>query len=135
MNRTMPAVVNYGPEPHCVELREVPVPEIGDTDVLLAVQAVGVCGTDIHVAYEQNKTGKIKYPVILGHEFGGAIVKSGEDARGVQEGARGVRDTAAGLVEKPPFVHRGLHTLQPRRRGFGVGLKRAVSRSTRVPER
>ena len=38
----MPAVVNLGAEPHNMELCEVPVPEIGDDDVLLAVQAVGV---------------------------------------------------------------------------------------------
>ena len=50
----MPAVVNYAPEPSSVEIREVPVPEIGDQDVLLAVQAVGVCGTDIHPAYGQH---------------------------------------------------------------------------------
>ncbi len=85
MNRTMPAVVNFGPEPHSVELREVPVPQIGDTDVLLAVQAVGVCGTDIHVAYEQNKSGKIKYPVILGHEFGGVIAAGGGSALALME--------------------------------------------------
>src|SRR5258707_11109035 len=107
MNRTMPAVVNYGPEPHSVELREVPVPEIGDTDVLLAVQAVGVCGTDIHVAYEQNKTGKIKYPVILGHEFGGVIVQACKNVRGFQEGERGGSETAAVIDENSPFVYRG----------------------------
>ena len=55
MNKKMPAVVNYGPEPGSVEIREVPVPEIGAQDVLLAVQAVGVCGTDIHLAYGHHK--------------------------------------------------------------------------------
>ena len=54
MNKKMPAVVNYAPEPNSVEIREVPVPEIGGQDVLLAVQAVGVCGTDIHLAYGQH---------------------------------------------------------------------------------
>src|SRR5260221_2465831 len=114
MNRTMPAVVNYGPEPHSVELREVPVPEIGDTDVLLAVQAVGVCGTDIHVAYEQNKTGKIKYPVILGHEFGGVIVQGGKNVRGVKEGERLVSETAAVIDANFPVGHRRLYHLDSR---------------------
>src|SRR5258708_33844293 len=104
MNRTMPAVVNYGPEPHSVELREVPVPEIGDTDVLLAVQAVGVCGTEFHVAYEQNKTGKIKYPVILGHEFGGGIFQSGKELGGVKEGKAEVMGTAPRIDEKSRVV-------------------------------
>src|SRR5258708_15905541 len=135
MNRTMPGVVNYGPEPHSVELREVPVPEIGDTDVLLAVQAVGVCGTDIHVAYEQNKTGKIKYPVILGHEFGGVIVQAGKNVRGFKEGEHVVSQTPPPIDEKSPFVHRGLYNLDPGPRRFGFGIAAASTHYTKVPER
>src|SRR5258707_9882695 len=135
MNRTMPAVVNYGPEPHSVELREVPVPEIGDADVLLAVHAVGVCGRYMHVAYEQNKTGKIKYPVILGHESGGLIVQAGKNVRGFKEGERVVSETAAVIDENSPFVHRGLYNLDPGRRGFGFGVNGAMTHFTKVPER
>ncbi|MBV8969826.1 MAG: zinc-binding dehydrogenase [Verrucomicrobia bacterium] len=135
MNRMMPAVVNYGPEPHSVELREVPVPEIGDTDVLLAVEAVGVCGTDIHLAYEQNKSGKIKYPVIIGHEFGGVIAQAGKNVRGFKEGDRVVSETAAVVDESSPFVHRGLYNLDPGRRGFGFGVDGAMTHYTKVPER
>jgi L-iditol 2-dehydrogenase len=46
MNNQMPAIVNYGPEPNSVEIREIPVPEIGDEEVLLAVEAVGICGSE-----------------------------------------------------------------------------------------
>ena len=95
----MPAVVNYAPEPNSVEIREVPIPEIGDEDVLLAVQAVGVCGTDIHLAYGQ-RSGKINYPVILGHEFGGVIAQVGKNVRGFKEGDRVVSETAAVIDEK-----------------------------------
>src|ERR1700748_2736228 len=102
MNKKMPAVVNYAPEAGSVEIREVPVPEIGDQDVLLAVQAVGVCGTDIHLAYGQHK-GKINYPVILGHEFGGVIAKIGKEVRGFKEGDHVVRETAALLDEPSPY--------------------------------
>jgi alcohol dehydrogenase/L-iditol 2-dehydrogenase len=131
----MPAVVNYAPEPHSVELREVPVPEIGDTDVLLAVQAVGVCGTDIHLAYEQNKSGKVEYPVIMGHEFGGVIVQAGKNVRGFKEGDRVVSETAAVIDESSPFVHRGLYNLDPGRRGFGFRVDGAMTHYTKVPER
>src|ERR1700742_4436501 len=99
MNRTMPAVVNYASEAHSVELREVPVPEIGNNDVLLAVQAVAVCGTDIHVAYEKHTSGKISYPVILGHEFGGVIVQAAKDLRGFKEGDRVVSESPAIIDE------------------------------------
>jgi L-iditol 2-dehydrogenase len=130
----MPAVVSYAPEPNCVELREVPVPDIGDRDVLLAVQAVGVCGTDIHVAYEQH-SGKMKYPVILGHEFAGVIVRAGKNVRGFKEGDRVVSETAAVIDENSPFVHGGLYNLDPGRRGFGFGVDGAMTQYTKVPER
>src|SRR5580700_6279256 len=134
MNRKMPAVVNYGPEPNSVEIREVPVPEIGGQDVLLAVQAVGVCGTDIHLAYGQH-SGKINYPVILGHEFGGVIAQVGKNVRGFKEGDRVVSETAAVIDENSPFVHRGLYNLDPGRRGFGFGVDGAMTHYTKVPER
>ena len=120
MNRTMPAVVNYAPEPNSVEIREVPVPEIGDNDVLLAVQAVGACGTDIYLAYGQH-TGKISYPVILGHEFAGIIFQAGKNVHGFKEGDRVVSETAAVIDENSPFVHRGLCNLDPGRADSGLG--------------
>src|SRR6201987_2262251 len=135
MNRTMPAVVNYASEAHSVELREVPVPEIGDSEVLLAVRAVGVCGKDIHVAYEKHTGGNINYPVILGHEFAGVIVQAGKNVRGFKEGDRVVSETAAVIDENSPFVRRGLYNLDPGRRGFGFGVDGAMTHYTKVPER
>ena len=48
MGTTQAAVVQYALEPLSVELREIPVPEIGEHDVLLQVGAVSVCGSDVH---------------------------------------------------------------------------------------
>src|SRR5258708_31310408 len=134
MNRAMGGGVNYGPGPNSVEIREVPVPEIGDNDVLLAVQAVGVCGTDIHLAYGRSSD-LIKYPVILGHEFAGVIVQAGKNVRGFREGDRVVSETAAVIDEDSPFVHRGLYNLDPGRRGFGFGVDGAMTHYTKVPGR
>ena len=44
----MLGLVNFASTPHSVELRDVPQPEIGEEDVLLAVRAVGVCGSELH---------------------------------------------------------------------------------------
>jgi alcohol dehydrogenase/L-iditol 2-dehydrogenase len=41
----MIGLVNYAKDPHSVELRELPIPEIGEEDVLLSVQAAGICGS------------------------------------------------------------------------------------------
>jgi L-iditol 2-dehydrogenase len=130
----MPAVVNYAPEPDSVELREVPVPEIGDNDVLLAVQAVGVCGSDIHQSLGQHSW-KVSYPVVLGHEFGGVIVKMGKNVRGFNEGERVVSETAAVVDSTSPFTRRGLYNLDPNRLGFGAGVNGAMTKFVKVPER
>lgn len=58
------------------QLEEVPVPEIQKpTDVLVAVKAVGVCGTDLHIF----KSGRadVKFPRVMGHELTGLVQKVG----------------------------------------------------------
>jgi L-iditol 2-dehydrogenase len=134
MSNQMPAIVNYAPEPNSVEIREIPVPEIGDEDVLLAVQAVGVCGSDIHQALGQ-QSWKVNYPVVLGHEFGGVIAQVGKNVRKFHEGDRVVSETAAEIDRNSPFVRRGLYNLDPNRLGFGAGVNGAMTRYAKVPER
>src|SRR5512145_378065 len=91
---THPAVVHYALEPLAVELREIPVPDIGDEDVLLAVGAVSVCGSDVHQAHNTHSWG-VNVPVVLGHEFGGTIAKLGRGTTQFREGDRVVCETAA----------------------------------------
>ena len=43
----MKAIVKYGFGKGETEIRDVPVPQIGDDDILMEVKAAGVCGTDI----------------------------------------------------------------------------------------
>ncbi len=65
-------------------VREWPDPEPGPQDVVLEVQACGVCGSDMHF-YETDADGYIlypgltKFPTILGHEFSGKVVETGPD--------------------------------------------------------
>ena len=61
----MLGLVNYAKEPHSVELRDIPIPEIGDEDVLFKVHAVGICGSDLH-QYTGKQSWKVNYPVVLG---------------------------------------------------------------------
>ena len=57
-----------------MEMREFPIPEIGDDDGLLKVEMVGVCGSD--PGYYRGKT-KVPFPLIMGHEIVGRIEKIG----------------------------------------------------------
>src|SRR5829696_9608270 len=91
---TQSAVVQYALEPMAVEIREVAVPEIGDEDVLLAVGAVSVCGSDVHQAHNTHSW-KVNVPVVLGHEFCGTVARAGRGVRTFREGDRVVSETAA----------------------------------------
>ena len=85
--RSMIGLVNFARDPHSVELRDVPVPNIGDEDVLLSVESVGICGSDLH-QYLGKQSWKVNYPVILGHEFAGTIAQTGSRVRNFKEGDR-----------------------------------------------
>ena len=58
------------------EIKEYPIPEIGDKDILVKVEGCGICGTDAH-EFKRDPFGLI--PVVLGHEGTGEIVKIGKN--------------------------------------------------------
>lgn len=64
--------------PRTFELREFPLPTVGDEEILIAVEGCGICGTDVH-EYKRDPFGLI--PVVLGHEGTGTIVALGRNVR------------------------------------------------------
>ena len=60
------------------EVKEFPIPEVGDGDILVKVEGCGICGTDAH-EFKRDPFGLI--PVVLGHEGTGEIVKMGKDVK------------------------------------------------------
>jgi alcohol dehydrogenase/L-iditol 2-dehydrogenase len=130
----MIGLVNYAKEPHSVELRELPIPEIGEEDVLFKVQAVGICGSDLH-QYTGKQSWAVNYPVVLGHEFAGSVAKLGNRVKGFKEGDRVVSETAALLPPDSAFIRQGLYNLEPKRLGFGYGVNGAMAPFVKVPAR
>lgn len=62
-------------------LREVPRPAYGLTDALIRVRHAGVCGTDLHIwEWDSWAAGRLRPPVVVGHEFAGEIVELGSEA-------------------------------------------------------
>lgn len=131
---TQPAVVHYALEPLAVELREVPVPDVGEGEVLLEVGAVSVCGSDVHQAHNTHSW-KVNVPVVLGHEFGGTVARTGRGVRGFREGDRVVSETAAEICGDCLMCRTGRYNLCPSRKGFGYGLDGAMAQFVRVPAR
>jgi alcohol dehydrogenase/L-iditol 2-dehydrogenase len=132
--RTYPAVVHYALEPLAVEVREVPIPEIGSEDVLLEVGAVSVCGSDVHQAHN-TQSWAVNVPVVLGHEFGGTIAQAGRGVRRFREGDRVVSETAAEICGDCLSCRAGRYNLCPSRKGFGYGVDGAMAHWVRVPAR
>jgi L-iditol 2-dehydrogenase len=130
----MPALVNYSREPLSVDLRDVPVPVIGEKDVLLRVGAVSVCGSDIH-QWRGSHSWPVNYPCILGHEFAGTVAQTGAAVTQFREGDRVVSETAAVIDETSPMSRSGRYNLDPGRRGFGNGVDGAMTQYVRVPAR
>ena len=60
------------------DIKEFPMPEVGDGDILVKVEGCGVCGTDAH-EFKKDPFGLI--PVALGHEGTGEIVKMGKNVK------------------------------------------------------
>ncbi|MGN0426834.1 MAG: zinc-binding dehydrogenase [Agathobacter sp.] len=61
-----------------MEVKEFPMPQVGDDDLLVKVEGCGICGTDVH-EYKRDPFSLI--PVALGHEGTGEIVKMGKNVK------------------------------------------------------
>jgi len=73
-----------------IEVLDVPEPRISnDTDVLLKVELVGVCGSDVHY-YTTGRIGSdaVEYPFVIGHECAATVEALGDAVRGVKLGDR-----------------------------------------------
>jgi threonine 3-dehydrogenase len=94
----MRALVKVAPGPG-MEVRDLPIPQCGPSDVLIRVQHAGVCGTDLHIwEWDAWAAGRLRPPLTIGHEFAGTIVEVGGEAR--TEGLLAVGDqvTAEGHI-------------------------------------
>ena len=78
----MTAVVYRGPG--ALELTSMPVPEIGDDDVLVEVSHCGICGTDLHSVLE----GWGRPDSVGGHEWSGVVAEVGKAVRDYVPGDR-----------------------------------------------
>jgi L-iditol 2-dehydrogenase len=66
-----------------VRIEEMPIPEIDDNELLVKVQACGICGSDVMEWYRLKKA-----PRVLGHEMAGDIVRVGKNVKGFKVGDR-----------------------------------------------
>lgn len=70
-----------------VVIRDMPIPEISEYQVLVKLESGGLCGTDMKILHNSLK-GYSKYPTVLGHEGVGSVVKLGTKVRNFEVGDR-----------------------------------------------
>lgn len=72
-----------------VEIQERPIPAPKENEVLVKVEYVGICGSDLHY-YESGRIGDfvVKPPFVLGHEAGGTVVEVGSKVQHLKIGDR-----------------------------------------------
>ena len=88
-----------------VRIEEMPVPEISDKELLVRVEASGICGSDVMEWYRVKKA-----PLVLGHEISGVIVKTGKNIKTFKTGDR-VFVTHHVPCNECEYCKRGQHTL------------------------
>ena len=86
--QTMAALVKQYDRPG-LWLRDIPIPEMGDHDVLVKISHTAICGTDMHI-YNWDEWAQATVPVgmAVGHEFVGHIVAKGSQVQAYQIGQR-----------------------------------------------
>ncbi|MGC8779950.1 MAG: zinc-dependent alcohol dehydrogenase [Anaerolineae bacterium] len=111
----MRALVYEGPWQ--MPLREVPAPEPGVGEVIVAVKATGVCGSDVHGF--TGSTGRRIPPMVMGHEFSGVISAVGP---GVTEHKVGDRVVVQPIITCGKCLNclAGLPNICLNRRGLGM---------------
>lgn len=83
---TMKALVKKYPK-EGIWLEDVPLPEVGNNDVLIKIQKTAICGTDIHIYnWDEWAQKTIPVPMTIGHEFAGTIVDMGANVTGLNIG-------------------------------------------------
>jgi L-iditol 2-dehydrogenase len=131
IDKTMKALVKTAKGVGLIELRDVPVPEIGDDEVLIEIKAAGICGTDLHIYHDE-----FPYwpPVILGHEFSGIIAAAGKNVTGWKPGDRVVGEPHTLACGKCWLCRTGNRQLCPDKRSPGWGIDGCFAKYMRFPE-
>ena len=130
----MKALVYYERAEEAVEIRDVPIPEIGPNDYLVKVKYCGICRSDINM-YHGRHNAHSRPPVILGHEWSGEIVQAGERASGFAIGDRVVAESAAQTCGTCVYCRSGEQSFCPERLSCGFAIDGAFTSHIRVRDR
>jgi len=128
----MQAIVKYQMGDGYVELRDVPEPEPGVGQVKIAVQAAGICGSDLHI-WRGDIGIPVEPPVTLGHEFAGIITALGPGVTGLTVGQRVTAENSHSVCGHCEYCITGDYNLCEERRATGYAYDGAFAPYCVVP--
>lgn len=100
-----------------LEVVDLPVPALGPNEVLVKVEACGICGSDVH-GYD-GTSGRRVPPIVMGHEAAGTIAAMGREVSGFKDGERVTFDSTV-YCGRCEFCARGEVNLCEYRQVLGV---------------
>jgi L-gulonate 5-dehydrogenase len=123
-----------------IRVGDAPDPQTGPRDVLVAPGFTGICGTDLHI-YRGEFGGRVQYPAITGHEFGGIVQEVGQEVEGINVGDRVVVDPVISCYSCPACRSGHLNACRTLKLlgidldgGFGQYVSAPASHVYRLPE-
>lgn len=111
------------------DLKEHPVRKLNQGEVLIEVESCGVCGTDRHIIAGKSYS---KPPVILGHEYSGTVVDTGENVKEITTGDRVVIDPNI-YCGKCKYCRKGMVHFCENHQALGVTLDGGFAEYSIVP--
>ena len=125
----MLAAVIHGPKN--IRLEEIKKPQLEDEEVLIRVNAAGICGSDIHI-WEGDL--EVHYPLVPGHECCGHVVQVGERDMTLKEGDRAVVQPNFGCTSCY-LCRMGKDNLCPSKVRLGVDIDGCFAEYVKAPAR
>jgi len=136
------AVLNEFKQP--LEFQEVARPELGPGDVLIKVEACGVCHSDLHLADGDwsQLAAIVKRPLILGHEIAGRVIETGGEVRDLRIGDRVGVPWVHWTCGECEFCREGNENLCSKQKitgvtvdgGYAEMMKAPASHAMKIPE-
>jgi alcohol dehydrogenase, propanol-preferring len=118
-----------------LSFEEVPRPEVGPGEVLIKVEACGVCHSDLHLADGDwsQLSAIVKKPLILGHEIAGRVIEKGVDVRDLQIGDRVGVPWVYWTCGECEFCREGNENLCPKQKITGVTVDGGYAEFVKAP--
>jgi L-iditol 2-dehydrogenase len=125
----MKAAVLRGPK--MLEVGDIATPEAGPGELVLAIRAATVCGTDLRILTGK-KTKGVRFPSIIGHEFAGVVVQVGDGVSTFAVGDRVCMDPVI-PCRACAYCKAGLENVCQNRQAMGYEFDGAFAEYIRIP--